>query len=86
MHCQSSDRSSTGKIARGVKDVNENTASSSQVWHQNENTRFGIGNQLRKMLDRLSETKLTHHNFEIFNVTHFEKVFSNVRQLLSLPE
>ena len=37
----SSDRSGTGKlVARDVKGVNENTASSSQVWNQNEKHSF----------------------------------------------
>ena len=43
-HSKSSDRPSTGKpVATGARDVNENAASSSQVWHQNENTRSSIG-------------------------------------------
>ena len=48
--------------------------------------RSGTGKPVAKMLHRLSETRLTHHNFEIFNVNHLEKVFSNVRQKLNRPE
>ena len=44
MQSCSSDRSRTGKlVARGVKDVNENAAPSSQVTHQSEHTRPDIG-------------------------------------------
>ena len=87
MQSQSSDRSGTGKpVARCVKVVNENTAPSSQVWHQNENTRSDFGKPVSKLLDRLSETRFPHHNFEIFNVEHLEKIFSSVRQRLSRPE
>ena len=83
MQSYSSDRSGTGKpFAKGVK---ENTASSSQVWHQNENTFSGIGKPVAKLRNRLSETRLIHHNFQMFNVNHLEKVFSNVRQKLSRP-
>ena len=31
-------------------------------------------------------TKLSHHNFEITNVDHLEKVYSNVTQKLSRPQ
>ena len=68
MQWQSSHRSGTGKpVARDVTDVNENTASSSQVWHQNENTRSGIGKPFAKTLNRLSETKVTRES--LFNCT-----------------
>ena len=43
------------------------------MWHQNEDTRSGIGKQVAQMFDRLSETRLTHHKFEMFNVKHLEK-------------
>ena len=82
MQGQSSDRSGIGNtIARSVKDANENAASSSQAWHQNENTRSsigkpiaksdqhsGIGKPIAQIQNRLTETRMTHHNFEIFNV------------------
>ena len=72
-------RSSTGKpVARDETDVNENTESSSQVWHQNANTRSRIEKQVARMLNRLSETRLTHHNFQTFNVRHFEKLCSRM--------
>ena len=62
MQRQSSDSSGTGKpVARVVMDVNENAASSSQVWHQNENTRSGIRKPVAITLNRLSETRLLHH-------------------------
>ena len=100
MQCQNSDRSRIEKsTAPQVKDVNENTTSSSQVWHQNENTRTSIEKSMAKadqrssmkksmakMQNRLTETRLTHHNFEIFNVPYFEKVFPNVRKKLSRRE
>ena len=41
---------------------------------------------MKTPLNRLSETRLTHHNVQIFNVNHLEKVFSNVRQKPSRPE
>ena len=45
----SSDRFGTGKlVAIEVKHVNEKTASSSQVRHQNENTGSDIGKQVAK--------------------------------------
>ena len=87
MQCQSWDRSGTGKpAARGVKDVNENTAANSQVRHQNENTRSGIGKPVAQISDRLTVTRLTHHIFEMFNVRLLEKVFANVRRKSSCHE
>ena len=59
---------------------------SSQVWHQYENTRTGIGKPIAQIQNRLTETRLTHHNFEIFNVPHLKKVFADVRQKLSRQE
>ena len=38
------------------------------------------------MSNRLSETRLTHHSFEIVDVKYLEKVFSSVRQKFSRPE
>ena len=58
MQSQSSDRSRIGKpTAQNVKDVNENTASSSQVWHQDENTRASIGKPIAEIQNRLTETR-----------------------------
>ena len=49
MQSQSADRSGIGKtIARDVKDLNGNTASSSQVWHQSENSQRSKGTLLHK--------------------------------------
>ena len=73
MQSRNSDRSSIKKpIAQNVKDVNENAASSSQVWHQNENTcagigksiakadqRSGIGKSIAQILNRLTATRLS---------------------------
>ena len=83
MQSYSSDRSSTGKPV--AKSVNEITASTSQVWQQNENTRSGNGKPVAKTINRLSETRLTHHNFQISHVNHLEKVYS-IRQKLCRPE
>ena len=82
MQCQSSDRSGKGiYVPRDVKDVNENTASSSQVWHQRGNTR-SVGTSCDNV-----ETSLVHHNFSRYSMMHhLERVFSNVRQKLSRPE
>ena len=48
---RSVNRSLTGigkPMAQNVRDVKENTASSSQVWHQNENTRTSIEKSIAK--------------------------------------
>ena len=66
-----------------MNDVNENAASSSKVWHQKKNTRSSIEKSIAKIQNRLTETRLTHHNFEIFNVPYFETVFADVREKLS---
>ena len=85
MQGQNSDRSGIEKsIAQKVKDVNENTASCSRVWHQNENARTrieksttkadqrsGIEKSIAKIQNRLTVTWLTHHKFEILNVPYF---------------
>ena len=77
------------------KSIARNAASSSQAWHQNENTcpsieksmakadqRSSIEKLLRKKQNRLTETKLTHHNFEILTPHTFRKS----SQKLSRPE
>ena len=46
-------------IARNVKDLKENAASSSEVWHQNENTRSGIKKSMSTAAQRSSIEKLT---------------------------
>ena len=67
----SSDRTGIGKpVAKGLK---ENTGSSSQVWHQDENTNARLENPGAETRNRLSDTKLTHHNFQISNVGHLER-------------
>ena len=91
---QNSDRSGFEKSI--AQNVNENAAYRSQVWHQNENNRSGIGKSVAKayqrsrlekaiaiIQSRLAETRSTHHNFEIFNVPYLEKLFADVRQKLS---
>ena len=71
----SSDRTSMLKpVAEGL---NENTASSSQVWHSDANT---------ITTNKTIDTKLFHHNFQISNVDHLKKVYSNVRLKLSRPQ
>ena len=100
MQSRTSDRSGIGKsIAQNVKDVNENTASSSQVSRQNESTRTSteksmakadqrsdIVKSIAKKHNRLTETRLTHHNVEIFTRPYLEKVFANDPQKLSRQE
>ena len=54
---------------------------------QSQNSdRSGIGTPIVQMQNRLTETRLSHHNFEISNVEYLEKVFSSVRQKLSQEE
>ena len=70
-----------------ARNVNENAASSSHVWHRNENTRSGIEKSIAmadersgikrsiaKIQNRLTETRSTHHNFEIFNFPYSESL------------
>ena len=91
-----SDLTSTDKSGR---DRNENSASSSQVWHQNGNPRSSTEKSRRdvnqrssteksgrKVQNRLTETRLTHHILKIFNRPYLEKVFSNVQKKMNRPE
>ena len=55
----------------GAIGLNENTGSSSQVWHQNEHTNTGTG----KTVSETINTNLTHHDFQISNVNHIESLF-----------
>ena len=76
-----SDRTSIVKaVAEGL---NENTASSSQVWRSGANTNTSMGKLVAETRNKHIGTKLFHYNFQIFNVDHLEKVCSNVRQKLS---
>ena len=43
--------------------VNESTASSCQVWHQNENTRSDIEDPIMKTMNKLSEITWFYHSF-----------------------
>ena len=79
-----SDRTSTGRpVAEGW---NENTALSSQVWHSDANTNTSMEKSVPETLNRVICTKLSHHNFQISNVEHLERVVSNVRQKLCRPQ
>ena len=60
-----------------AKGLNENTASSSQVWHSDENTNTSIGKPVAETINIVAKSCL------ISNVDHLEKVFSTVRQKLS---
>ena len=40
----------------------------------------------REVQNQLAEVKLNHHNLEISDTRHIEKVFANVRQKLNRPE
>ena len=48
--------------------------------------RSGIGKPIAQIHNRLTETKLAHNNFQIFNVPYLKKVFTNVRQKFSRHE
>ena len=90
MHSRNSDPSGIEKsIARNVEDANESAASNSQMWHQNENNRSSIEKpmakedqrsriekSIAKVKNRLTETRLTHHNF----TPYLGRVFANIRQ------
>ena len=41
---------------------------------------------MTKIQNRLTETRLTHHNSEIFNTPYLEKVFSNAQQKMNRLE
>ena len=85
MQSRNSDPSDIEKsIARKVKNVNENAASSSR--HQNENTRPSVEKSIAEIQNRFTETRSTNHIFEILNTPYLEKVFANVRQKLSRQE
>ena len=46
----------------------------------------GIEKPVAETINRLSDTKLAHHNFQISHVNHLQKVFSHLRQKLSRPQ
>ena len=48
--------------------------------------RSSIEKSIAKKQNRLTETRLTHHNLEILNATYLEKVFASVQQKLSCLE
>ena len=81
------------------RDRNENSASSSPVWHRDDNPfpstersgramsqRSSTGKAVREVQNQLTKVKLNHHNLEISNTRYIEKVFANVRQKLNRPE
>ena len=45
-----------------------------------------IEKSMAREQDRLTETRLTHHNFEISNTPYLEKLLTNVRHKLSRQE
>ena len=85
-HSSNSDRTCTERpVARGL---NENTASSSQVWHSDADTITSRWRPVAETTKKTSGAKLSHHNFEISrnNVGSLEKVYSNVRRKLGRPQ
>ena len=80
------------------RNKNENSAPSSEVYRNENprpsteksgrdvNQRSSTKKSCREEQNRLTETKLTHHNLQIFNRPYLEKVFANVRQKLSRPQ
>ena len=74
------DLTSTGKLV--ARYLNENTASSSQVWHSDVNPDTRRGKPVEETTKNPSSTKFSHRNRKISrnNVGHLEKVCSNVRQ------
>ena len=94
MQSQYSDVSGIGKLkAQNVKDVNDNTPSSSQVRHQNRNTRAGIEKSIAKgdqrssigklmvqIQNRLTEKKVDPSQLPDLRRPIPQKVFANARQ------
>ena len=80
------DLTSTGK--RAARGLNENTASSAQVWHSGVNTNTSMGRPVAATTKKPIGTKLYHHNLQMSmnKVGHLEKVQSHVRQKLSRPQ
>ena len=71
-----SDRTDMGKPVAKVS--NENTASSSQVWHSDANTITSMEKTVAETTKKTIGANISHHNFEISgnNVGHLEKVYS----------
>ena len=88
MHSSKSDRTGTSTERPYARGVNENTASSSQVWHSNANTNTSTRRPVAETKKKTIGTMLSHHNFEIprNNIGHLERVCSNVRRKLSRPQ
>ena len=84
---RNSDLTSTEKSGR---DRSENAASSSQVWHRDDNPFERSGREMhqrsstrkprREVQNQLTVVKLNQHNLEISNIRHIEKVFANVAE------
>ena len=81
------------------RERNENSASSSQVWHRDDNLfpsterseremnlRSSNRKREREVQNQLTEVKLNHNNLEISNTRYIEKVFANARQKLNRLE
>ena len=84
---------------RSVRDRVENSASSSQVWHRDDNLfpstersgrqmtqRSSTWRLVREVQNQFTKVTLNHHNLEIPDTRYIEKVFANVRQKLNRPE
>ena len=84
---------------RSVQDSVENSASSSQVWHRDDNPfpstksseremnqRSGTGRPVGGAQNQLTEVKLDHHNLQVSGTRYIENVFTKVRQKLNRPE
>ena len=82
-----------------MRDRVENSASSSQVWHRDDNPfpstkrseremnqRSGTGRPVGGAQNQLTEVKLDHHNLQVSDTRYIEKVFTNVRQQLNRSE
>ena len=68
-----------GKIFSRV--LNENTESSSQIWHSDVNQNSNTSETVTETTENVMDTKLIHHNLQIskYNVGHFEKLHLNVK-------
>ena len=50
------------------------------MWHADANTITSMVKPVAETPNKTMSTKSSHHNFQISNVDHLEKNFSNVRQ------
>ena len=56
------------------------------MWHPDANTITSTEKPVAETTNKTTGTKLSHHNLEISNSDHLEKVYPNVRQNLSRPQ